>query len=195
MNAVKKPIVNWNYVAVAALLVVSCLVAGLGTYYGIVATRNAKAASSNADQGGSGVGGASNRPSMSPSNAPAPTSSHSPVVSHSPTTRVPTIFQTSTPSTYSGAVGAPSVAFNIELDFSASPSITAAQRNAFVSAKLRWETVITGDIASFVTISAGTRLCGVLQKTQRKVDDLLIYVNVSTIDGKNGILASAGKPH
>ena len=68
---------------------------------------------------------------------------------------------------------------------------TAAQGQAFKVAEGRWESVLTADLTDTqVTRSAG--FCGAVEPINELVDDLLILVNLRTIDGPGGVLASAG---
>ena len=75
---------------------------------------------------------------------------------------------------YPGVMGESSSKFNIELVFS-SP-LTAAQKNEFVTAAQRWETIILNDLPDVVV-------------GNRTIDDILIEVTTSAIDGVDGTLA------
>jgi hypothetical protein len=82
--------------------------------------------------------------------------------------------------------------YNIELRFLVTPS--ASQQNAFVQAKQRWESVITGDIPQW-SLTAQSQPCGPITLpafSAEPVDDLIIYVQVDSIDGPGEILGSAG---
>ena len=74
--------------------------------------------------------------------------------------------------------------------------MTAAQKDAFISAATRWESIITGD-ASDVQVSTPilAAQCGdgsYSLASGTMVDDLLIFASVTNIDGPRGILGSAG---
>lgn len=77
--------------------------------------------------------------------------------------------------------------------------ITATQRAAFTFARLKWEQVITGDLAPVqMNVAAGacTDAEGVAlvdhPAVNEVVDDLLVFVQVDSIDGPGKVLGSAG---
>lgn len=74
-------------------------------------------------------------------------------------------------------------------------AMTANQRDAFVTAALRWMKVITGGLSS-VTISPGTvntNSCGTgTPAFSGDVQNVIIWAQVVSIDGPGGILASSG---
>lgn len=78
-------------------------------------------------------------------------------------------------------------------------TISAAQEAAFTNARLRWEQVITGDLPSVqMNIPAGA--CKDADgealvdhpAVNEVIDDLLVYVQVDSIDGPGKVLGSAG---
>lgn len=74
-------------------------------------------------------------------------------------------------------------------------SISSSQQAAFSSAAGRWSQVITGNLPSFVAnpgvIPAG--FCGIAHPAfVGIIDDLLIWVEVTNIDGPGGVLGQAG---
>ncbi len=83
-----------------------------------------------------------------------------------------------------------SSAFNIDVIYVGTP--TAAQQAAVDAAVARWRTIVQGDIPDIqVTLAAGT--CSTSQPAiSQLVDDVLILVDFSTIDGAGGVLGSAG---
>jgi hypothetical protein len=78
-------------------------------------------------------------------------------------------------------------------------AITAAQEDAFTNARLRWEEVIAGDLPP-VQLEADAGECQDAEGNalvdhpaiDEVVDDLLVYVQVDSIDGPGGVLGSAG---
>jgi hypothetical protein len=80
--------------------------------------------------------------------------------------------------------------FTIELRFVTPP--TATQRQAFVAAQQRWQTLIVGDLAD-VGLDAPAGTCGSDSPAiRRTVDDVLILVTLEPIDGPGGVLGAAG---
>jgi hypothetical protein len=81
-------------------------------------------------------------------------------------------------------------AFGIELRFLTPP--TQRQRDAFLAAQQRWQSLVVGDLAD-VQLDAGAGTCGDDSPAiQRTVDDVVILVTLEAIDGSGGILGSAG---
>jgi hypothetical protein len=88
------------------------------------------------------------------------------------------------------AQAAPAGPFNIELAFVSGPP-DLAQAQAFAAAEARWESIITADLPDdFADIPAG--VCGGNPAISRPIDDLVIFVNLTEIDGPGGILGQAG---
>ena len=80
--------------------------------------------------------------------------------------------------------------FTIELRFVTPP--TATQRQAFVAAQERWQSLIVGDLAD-VSLDAPAGTCGSDSPAiRRQVDDVLILVTLEEIDGPGGVLGAAG---
>ena len=78
--------------------------------------------------------------------------------------------------------------FDIELVFEDSP--TASEEAAFEAARARWEAIISSDIPDISANLTPVRGChGRLTGT---FDDVIIFVNLSSIDGPGGVLGSAG---
>lgn len=81
-------------------------------------------------------------------------------------------------------------AYDIEVVFT-SGTPTAAQAAVFREAEERWERIITGDLPDdFAELPPWS--CGNSPELNRPIDDLVIYVDLSEIDGPNGILGGAG---
>lgn len=80
--------------------------------------------------------------------------------------------------------------FAIDLRFLTSP--TATQRQAVMAARDRWQGLIPSELSdALLNAPAGT--CGDESPAiNRTVDDVLILVNLTTIDGPGGVLAAAG---
>ena len=78
-------------------------------------------------------------------------------------------------------------AFHIELRYINLP--TRRQQDAFESAWRKWRSVVTGDVPDHAF--TGTSLCG-RPAAQEVFEDLVIYVNLSYIDGAGKVLGSAG---
>lgn len=69
---------------------------------------------------------------------------------------------------------------------------TPAQRDAFASAASRWMQIITGDIPDVpVNLTAGNCASGT-PALNETIDDVVIFAQVTSIDGPGGILGSAG---
>ena len=82
--------------------------------------------------------------------------------------------------------------YQIQLDFSLSSQISASQQLAFVNAARYWENIITGDLSN-VNLSQNVATCSGGQSVPvLNIDDLLIIVNVSPIDGLFGVVGTAG---
>jgi hypothetical protein len=81
-------------------------------------------------------------------------------------------------------------AFNIEIIFIS--SVSQAQRDAFISAKNRWQQVIVGDIALEAELERGDSFCGITINQKTEIDDILIFADISSIDGTGRILGQAG---
>ena len=66
-----------------------------------------------------------------------------------------------------------------------------AVQQAFADAEERWESIITGDLPDdYALIPAYS--CGVNPDVDRPLDDLLIFVSITPIDGPGGVLGQAG---
>ncbi len=69
--------------------------------------------------------------------------------------------------------------------------ITNPQLLAFAEAELRWESIITGDLAD-VNETLPANSCGDNPETTGPFDDLTIFVTIEPIDGEFGVLGQAG---
>jgi hypothetical protein len=79
--------------------------------------------------------------------------------------------------------------FAIELQFLSTP--TPAQRAAFTAAQERWESLIVGDVAN-VSLDAPAGTCGDNSPAiHRSVDDLVILVTLTSIDGAGNVLGGS----
>ena len=80
--------------------------------------------------------------------------------------------------------------FDIEVIF-INGSPTAAQADAFAQAEARWESIITADLPDDAA-DLPAYSCGMSPAINRPIDDLIIFVDLSPIDGPGGILGGAG---
>ena len=80
--------------------------------------------------------------------------------------------------------------FNIQVRFVG--SATQSQRQAVDRAKARWENLITGDLDD-VHLTAAAGSCGSESPAfDADVDDVVIFIMLQPIDGRGGVLGSAG---
>jgi hypothetical protein len=80
--------------------------------------------------------------------------------------------------------------FAIEVQFLSTP--TPAQMAAFTAARQRWESLIVGDLPN-ISLDATAGQCGDNSPAiHRPVDDLLILVTLTSIDGPGNVLAGSG---
>ena len=79
--------------------------------------------------------------------------------------------------------------YNIELRFRS--AVTERQRLAFERAVLKWSRVVTGDQVD-IALSVTAASSGCYPNMNETVDDLIIYVDLSPIDGVGGTLGQAG---
>jgi len=91
---------------------------------------------------------------------------------------------------FSATAAADPASFNIGLQYLS--TATAAQRQAFTDARLRWQGAITGDLQDgLLQVGAGT--CGDNAPAfNQNIDDVVILVTLAAIDGPGGVLGSAG---
>jgi hypothetical protein len=84
----------------------------------------------------------------------------------------------------------PAAGFDIEIRHQGTPS--AAQLLAFAEAEIRWESIITGNLAD-VPVNAAAGGCGPGSPAlSEQVDDLLILADITAIDGPGAVLGAAG---
>ena len=104
-------------------------------------------------------------------------------------TKNPTTLPTKTP--VSASTKAPTVPgnFNIDLDL---VGVSASDRTFFTDAKLRWESIIRGDLQDIPITGADPPSAGCAYPTTMVVDDLYICAQFVAIDGPGRILGSAG---
>ena len=82
--------------------------------------------------------------------------------------------------------------FQVEIRISAGTTLTPGQLTAVQDAVTRWQEVVTGDLAE-EPLSLPPNACGVpTPALSETVDDLVIYLQFTPIDGPGGILGSAG---
>jgi hypothetical protein len=84
----------------------------------------------------------------------------------------------------------PPAVYDIVVRFNAG-NPTTEQQQAFRVAEARWQAVISGDLTD-ITINEDTGFCGSSQPIDETIDDLLILADVVAIDGRGGVLGSAG---
>ena len=89
------------------------------------------------------------------------------------------------------ATALPATPYHIELRYLNLP--TRRQQEAFERAWLKWRSVITADIPdwNYVPTPSNNTLCG-RPAAAEVFEDLVIYVNLGTIDGEGKVLGSAG---
>jgi hypothetical protein len=84
----------------------------------------------------------------------------------------------------------PAAGFNIEIRHQGTPS--GAQLLAFAEAEVRWESLITGDLAD-VPVNSVAGGCGPGSPAlSEQVDDLVILADLPAIDGPGAVLGAAG---
>jgi hypothetical protein len=79
--------------------------------------------------------------------------------------------------------------YNITINYLT--EISNAQLLAFAEAEVRWESLITGDLAD-VNQTLPANSCGSNPETPGPFDDLTIFVTIEPIDGPFGVLGQAG---
>jgi Big-like domain-containing protein len=89
-------------------------------------------------------------------------------------------------------MSATGVAAAYQIDVRYLTAVTAAQREAFDSAKAKWQRVIYGDVSDeAASFAAGT--CGAgTPAINETIDDIIIFVRLDSIDGPGKILGQAG---
>jgi hypothetical protein len=79
--------------------------------------------------------------------------------------------------------------FGIDLVFADEASVDSDVRDAFDAARARWEKVIVGDLPA-VFLSQSATCDG--QPLPESIDDVIVFVTVSELDGPEGLLGAAG---
>jgi hypothetical protein len=79
--------------------------------------------------------------------------------------------------------------YDVNLRFGS--GLTPSQQAIFQQAALRWQSIITGDVASVPIALAGNQ-CGSNPPLNETVDDLVIFASAVSIDGVSGVLGRAG---
>ncbi|HEX6644700.1 MAG TPA: Ig-like domain-containing protein [Gemmatimonadales bacterium] len=97
-----------------------------------------------------------------------------------------------TASTYEFTATATPVSSDFRIDVRFISAVTPAQEAVFTAAAARWTDIILGDIPGMnVNLAAGA--CFPSQPAiQEAVDDVVIFVDLTPIDGVGGVLGSAG---
>jgi adhesin/invasin len=80
--------------------------------------------------------------------------------------------------------------FNLKVEYR-SP-VTLTQENAFAAAAARWSNIILGDVPDVHLLLAAGDCFDTQRLINEDVDDVLIFVEVVSIDGPGGVLGSAG---
>ncbi len=93
------------------------------------------------------------------------------------------------PIIFSAKGKASATGFDVNLRFETVP--TPSQLTTFSNAAMRWEAIITGDIAA-QPINVLTGQCNNSATLNETVDDVLIMVRLEPIDGAGSVLGSAG---
>ena len=107
--------------------------------------------------------------------APTSANANTKAPTNTPPTKTPTKTPTKAPTNNNDAQ------FNIQVIFTS--SVSTAQRAAFDNAVARWQQVIVGDIGNTVSVRAGTRICGQTLQQNLLIDDIVIFADISPIDG------------
>ena len=82
--------------------------------------------------------------------------------------------------------------YDIDLRYVGAPP-TTSQQNAFNQAADRWESVITGELSNYLLVVPSGWCAGLPHPALNEtIDDLLIFIEVTTIDGTGGVLGQAG---
>ena len=101
-----------------------------------------------------------------------------------------TVATTSLSVTFTAVAAADHSAFNIGLRYLS--TATTAQQLAFTNARLRWESVVSADLAD-VPLASSAEDCGPgSPAVNQTIDDVLILVRLVAIDGPGNILGGAG---
>ena len=82
--------------------------------------------------------------------------------------------------------------YDIDLRYVGTPP-SSSQQSAFSQAASRWESVITSELANHLMVVPAGWCAGIPHAALNEtIDDLLIFVEVTTIDGPAGVLGQAG---
>ncbi|MEO5510618.1 MAG: leishmanolysin-related zinc metalloendopeptidase [Longimicrobiales bacterium] len=108
-----------------------------------------------------------------------------------PATTAPPSTTTTPPVTTTPITTVPAGAYNITVRYIGT-SATPVQVQAVAAAVAKWQSVITGDLAD-ITAQADANACFAGQPAlNERVDDILIFVEFSDIDGVGKVLGEAG---
>jgi len=99
--------------------------------------------------------------------------------------------QTSSPTTSTQSDGSKQSSFVIDLTFLG--SMSASEQQPFLDAQAKWESVITDEYVSQAVVPKGVEFCGpgTALSQNTNINNLLIFAQITPIDGPGGILASA----
>jgi hypothetical protein len=88
---------------------------------------------------------------------------------------------------------AQSAQYQVDVRYFGSSLPSSTQQAAFAAAATRWQEIVFGDVPD-VSMNLAAGWCGVadLPAINETVDDLVIYAEVTPIDGAGGILGQAG---
>ncbi len=82
--------------------------------------------------------------------------------------------------------------YDIDLRYVGTPP-SSSQQSAFSQAASRWESVITSELANHLMVVPAGWCAGIPHAALNEtIDDLLIFVEITTIDGAGGVLGQAG---
>jgi len=81
---------------------------------------------------------------------------------------------------------------DIEVRYSGATTPTASVQSAFSAAEVKWESILIGDLSA-ISVNVTADQCGTTHPAvNESVDDLLIFAEITAIDGSGGVLGQAG---
>jgi hypothetical protein len=101
-----------------------------------------------------------------------------------------TVTGVTTPAIFSATGVASTAGYDVDLRFLTMP--TLGQFQSFANAVMRWETIISGDIADGQAAFPANLCAANSPAINELLDDLIIQVSLEPIDGSGGVLGSAG---